>query len=180
MTLDYEGSLSLSLCATLNQWKIYIMSSFLTWSNPIIHQKAINVVRNLLYNHDLDLRYMDTAMKSRLAALYMPIIGIVIEALPQLSDPGLDLRRHTSCPEEEEADKISHSVAMEIAGATVFAGRVQEYPGGMDEPKVIKISIYTMCSHQALLEIITGMSNILHVHVCATVGNAFIKRRSKI
>lgn len=119
--------------------------------NPIIHQKAINVVRNLLYNHDLDLRYMDTAMKSRLAALYMPIIGIVIEALPQLSDPGLDLRRHTSCPEEEEADKISHSVAMEIAGATVFAGRVQEYPGGMDEPKSKKSPLTTECTRNLLI-----------------------------
>lgn len=115
-------------------------------------------------------------MKSRLAALYMPIIGIVIEALPQLSDPGLDLRRHTSCPEEEEADKISHSVALEIAGATVFAGRVQEYPGGMDEPKVIKISMYTMCKHQALLEII--MSNILCL--CATVGNTMTILKDKI
>lgn len=116
-------------------------------------------------------------MKSRLAALYMPIIGIVIEALPQLSDPGLDLRRHTSCPEEEEADKISHSVALEIAGATVFAGRVQEYPGGMDEPKVIKISMYyTMCKHQGLLEII--MSNILRL--CATVGNTMTKLKEEI
>lgn len=111
------------------------MYPFFLNSNPNIHQKAINVIRNLLYNHDLDLRYMDTEMKARLAVLYMPIIGIVIEALPQLSDPGLDLRRH-ACPEEEEADKISHSVALEIAGATVFAGRVQEYPGGLDEPKV--------------------------------------------
>ncbi|XP_052686723.1 dedicator of cytokinesis protein 7-like isoform X3 [Crassostrea angulata] len=119
--------------------------------NPIIHHKAINVVRNLLYNHDLDLRYMDTAMKSRLAALYMPIIGIVIEALPQLSDPGLDLRRHTSCPEEEEADKISHSVALEIAGATVFAGRVQEYPGGMDEPKSKKSPLTTECTRNLLI-----------------------------
>ncbi|XP_061192678.1 dedicator of cytokinesis protein 7-like isoform X2 [Saccostrea echinata] len=118
--------------------------------NPIIHQRAINVVRNLLYNHDLDLRYMDSEMKARLAALYMPIIGIVIEALPQLSDPGLDLRRHT-CPEEEEADKISHSVALEIAGASVFAGRVQEYPGGLDEPKNKKSPLTTECTRNLLI-----------------------------
>ena len=118
---------------------------FFFLSNPIIHQRAINVVRNLLFNHDLDLRYMDSEMKSRLAALYMPIIGIVIEALPQLSDPGLDLRRHTSCPEEEEADKISQSVALEIAGASVFAGRVQEYPGGLDEPKVVSYKQGNFC-----------------------------------
>ncbi|XP_056020103.1 dedicator of cytokinesis protein 7-like isoform X2 [Ostrea edulis] len=118
--------------------------------NPNIHQKAINVIRNLLYNHDLDLRYMDTEMKARLAVLYMPIIGIVIEALPQLSDPGLDLRRH-ACPEEEEADKISHSVALEIAGATVFAGRVQEYPGGLDEPKSKKSPLTTECTRNLLI-----------------------------
>nr|XP_022315801.1 dedicator of cytokinesis protein 7-like isoform X2 [Crassostrea virginica] len=119
--------------------------------NPIIHQRAINVVRNLLFNHDLDLRYMDSEMKSRLAALYMPIIGIVIEALPQLSDPGLDLRRHTSCPEEEEADKISQSVALEIAGASVFAGRVQEYPGGLDEPKSKKSPLSTESTRNLLI-----------------------------
>ena len=53
--------------------------------NHAIHQRAISVLRNLLYNHDLDVRYTDPEVKSRLAALYLPVIGIVIDALPQVS-----------------------------------------------------------------------------------------------
>ena len=105
----------------------------------MIHQRAINVVRNLLYNHDLDVRYTDIEMKARLAALYMPVLGIVIEALPQLSDPSLETRHRTDGYDEEDWDKISHTVALEIAGASLYAGKIQESPGS--EPRV-NIIIY--------------------------------------
>lgn len=60
------------------------------FSNPVIHQRAISVIRNILYNHDLDVRYTDPEVKSRLATLYLPLVAIVMEALPQLHDPGLE------------------------------------------------------------------------------------------
>lgn len=85
----------------------------------------INVLRNLLLNHDLDVRYTDPEMKARLAALYMPIIGIVIDSLPQLWDPNVE-GRIKNFNFDSDADKISQHVAMEIAGSSVFAGRVQE------------------------------------------------------
>ncbi|XP_052102074.1 dedicator of cytokinesis protein 7-like [Mytilus californianus] len=95
--------------------------------NPAIHPKSINVLRNLLLNHDLDVRYTDPEMKARLAALYMPVIGIVIDSLPQLWDPNVE-GRLKSFNFESDADKINQHIAMEIAGSSVFAGRVQESP----------------------------------------------------
>ena len=51
----------------------------LYYSNGTLHHKAINVVSNLLHNHDVDVRYTDLEMKARLASLYLPIVGIVIK-----------------------------------------------------------------------------------------------------
>ncbi|KAL5022031.1 hypothetical protein ScPMuIL_001186 [Solemya velum] len=107
------------------------LTTALETSNPSIHHKAINVVRNLLTNHDLDVRYTDPEMKARLASLYLPLIGIVIDAFPQLYDPYLDGRYRNSMNwEGEEGDKINQDVAMAIAGTSVFAGR--SYEGHFD------------------------------------------------
>ncbi|XP_052274365.1 dedicator of cytokinesis protein 7-like isoform X2 [Dreissena polymorpha] len=92
------------------------LSSSLDTNNPTMHHKAINVVSNLLHNHDLDLRYTDLEMKARLAALYLPLIGIVIKALPQLYDPNTEGRYRS----DEEMDTISQRVAMAIAGQNLF------------------------------------------------------------
>ncbi|XP_059922380.1 dedicator of cytokinesis protein 7 isoform X18 [Gadus macrocephalus] len=95
-----------------------------------LHKKVVNVVHNLLSSHDSDPRYADPEVKARVALLYLPLIGIVMEALPQLHDfteshvqwgrPG--------CPQGgaaggsgEEADGdvlISQTVAMAIAGTS--------------------------------------------------------------
>ncbi|KAK3089282.1 hypothetical protein FSP39_002319 [Pinctada imbricata] len=118
--------------------------------NPFIHQKAINVVRNLLFNHDLDVRYTDLEMKARLAALYMPLIGIVIESLPQLSDPSLDNRHRNDGYEDEEWGRIDSSVGLEIAGASLYAGKIQESPGG-EMPKTKKCMLTTECTRNLLI-----------------------------
>lgn len=51
-----------------------------------LHKKVINVVHNLLSSHDSDPRYADPEVKARVAMLYLPVIGIVMETLPQLHD----------------------------------------------------------------------------------------------
>lgn len=96
----------------------YCALFFFVHSNPAIHHKAINVVRNLLYNHDLDPRYVEPEIKARLAALYLPLIGIVIEALPQLHDPNMNSRSRDYL--EGENDRINQRVAMAIAGQSVY------------------------------------------------------------
>ncbi|XP_005089591.1 dedicator of cytokinesis protein 7 isoform X1 [Aplysia californica] len=92
-------------------------------TNPAIHLRAISVLRNILYNHDLDVRYTDPEVKSRLAALYLPLIGIVIDALPQLHDPALDSHKLRglggALGVDEEGDKINQRIAMAIAGPNV-------------------------------------------------------------
>lgn len=51
-----------------------------------LHKKVISVVHNLLSSHDSDPRYADPEVKARVAMLYLPLIGIVMETLPQLHD----------------------------------------------------------------------------------------------
>ncbi|XP_076463063.1 dedicator of cytokinesis protein 7-like isoform X1 [Babylonia areolata] len=88
-------------------------------SNPVVHQRAIGVLCNLLYNHDLDVRYTDPQIKARLAALYLPIIGITMETLAQLYDPGLEGKLGTGFGVDEEGDRINKRVAMAIAGSSI-------------------------------------------------------------
>uniref|UniRef100_A0A8C5AXU2 Dedicator of cytokinesis 7 n=1 Tax=Gadus morhua TaxID=8049 RepID=A0A8C5AXU2_GADMO len=77
-----------------------------------LHKKVVNVVHNLLSSHDSDPRYADPEVKARVALLYLPLIGIVMEALPQLHD-------FTGSGEEADGDAlISQTVAMAIAGTS--------------------------------------------------------------
>lgn len=52
--------------------------------NPGLHSKAVLCVRNLLACHDSDIRYCDQAAKARVAALYIPLLAIVMDSMPQL------------------------------------------------------------------------------------------------
>uniref|UniRef100_A0A8C9QY85 Dedicator of cytokinesis 7 n=1 Tax=Scleropages formosus TaxID=113540 RepID=A0A8C9QY85_SCLFO len=91
-----------------------------------LHKKAISVVHNLLSSHDSDPRYADSEVKARVAMLYLPLIGIVMETLPQLYDfteshnqwgrpGGCGVEDH----EAEGNSMISQTVAMAIAGTSV-------------------------------------------------------------
>lgn len=44
------------------------------------------MVHNLLSSHDSDPRYSDPQIKARVAMLYLPLIGIIMETVPQLYD----------------------------------------------------------------------------------------------
>uniref|UniRef100_A0A8C9VZX3 Dedicator of cytokinesis 7 n=1 Tax=Scleropages formosus TaxID=113540 RepID=A0A8C9VZX3_SCLFO len=88
-----------------------------------LHKKAISVVHNLLSSHDSDPRYADSEVKARVAMLYLPLIGIVMETLPQLYDFTGNWGRPGGCGvEDHEAEgnsMISQTVAMAIAGTSV-------------------------------------------------------------
>ncbi|KAK0422809.1 hypothetical protein QR680_007798 [Steinernema hermaphroditum] len=57
-----------------------------TASQPL-HARAIGLIRNLLATHEADSRLGDTIVKNRVAALYLPLVGIVLESSTQLYDP---------------------------------------------------------------------------------------------
>uniref|UniRef100_A0A665UHJ6 Dedicator of cytokinesis 7 n=1 Tax=Echeneis naucrates TaxID=173247 RepID=A0A665UHJ6_ECHNA len=87
-----------------------------------LHKKVVSVVHNLLSSHDSDPRYADPEVKARVAMLYLPLIGIVMETLPQLHDfTGEDFTAVGSSAEEAEGEgnsMISQTVAMAIAGTS--------------------------------------------------------------
>uniref|UniRef100_A0A8C9VJG7 Dedicator of cytokinesis 6 n=1 Tax=Scleropages formosus TaxID=113540 RepID=A0A8C9VJG7_SCLFO len=99
-----------------------------------LHKKAISAVHALLCSHDADSRYADSHVLSHVAQLYLPLIPIVMETLPQLhdfTDTSLSRARHASAHIVDDGDAdagstISQSVAMAIAGSPLLhskAGR---------------------------------------------------------
>lgn len=54
--------------------------------------KAVNNVRNLMTCHDTDPRFTEPESKARVAALYLPLLVIVMDMLPQLHNCNLEGR----------------------------------------------------------------------------------------
>ncbi|XP_072928200.1 dedicator of cytokinesis protein 8 isoform X1 [Hemitrygon akajei] len=87
-----------------------------------VQKKAVNGVLSLLCSHDLDSRYSKSKIKTKIAALYLPLIGIIMDALPQLYD-FTEARSKKSRPGgldgDTEVSPINHAVAVLIAGNPV-------------------------------------------------------------
>uniref|UniRef100_A0A8D0A841 Dedicator of cytokinesis 7 n=1 Tax=Sander lucioperca TaxID=283035 RepID=A0A8D0A841_SANLU len=109
-----------------------------------LHKKVVSVVHNLLSSHDSDPRYADPEVKARVAMLYLPLIGIVMETLPQLHDftGGPQGAAMGSSGEEAEGEGnslISQTVAMAIAGTST--------PTPMSRPSILLQYIVTHRQH---------------------------------
>lgn len=61
---------------------------FLCCTNRIskVQRKAVSAIHSLLSSHDLDPRCVKPEVKVKVAALYLPLVGIILDALPQLYD----------------------------------------------------------------------------------------------
>ncbi|XP_053322371.1 dedicator of cytokinesis protein 8 isoform X2 [Spea bombifrons] len=85
-----------------------------------VQKKAINAVYSLLSSHDLDPRCQKTEIKNKIAALYLPLVSTILDALPQLHDLSvLDSRGGKIRNADEEQDTpspINPNVAMAVAG----------------------------------------------------------------
>lgn len=87
-----------------------------------VQRKAVSAILSLLSSHDLDPRCSRKEMKIKIAALYLPLVGIILDSLPQLHDFTISDARsgkgRTGNPEEEQesAGAISQNVALAIAG----------------------------------------------------------------
>ncbi|XP_058798618.1 dedicator of cytokinesis protein 7 [Phymastichus coffea] len=88
------------------------LSNTLEIPNPMLQNKAIGTIRYLMSLHDADPRYADPTAKARVAALYLPLLNILMDALPQLYHwDSKDKSVYT-----DETGSITHTVALAIAG----------------------------------------------------------------
>ncbi|XP_045576460.1 dedicator of cytokinesis protein 7 isoform X4 [Salmo salar] len=88
-----------------------------------LHKKAISAVHSLMCSHDADPRYTDPQVRTHIAQLYLPLIPIVMDTLPQLhdfTDTSAARGRHAPAMQDDgdpDNGTISQSVAMAIAGS---------------------------------------------------------------
>nr|XP_046243653.1 dedicator of cytokinesis protein 8 isoform X2 [Scatophagus argus] len=86
-----------------------------------VQRKAINAIYSLLCSHDLDHRCIKPEVRAKVAALYLPLVGIIIDSTNYLDFTVSDTRggkNKTGGPEDdlESVPPINQSVAMAIAG----------------------------------------------------------------
>ncbi|KAM5183160.1 dedicator of cytokinesis protein 8 isoform 3-T4 [Callospermophilus lateralis] len=84
-----------------------------------VQRKAVSAIHSLLSSHDLDPRCVKPEMKVKIAALYLPLVGIILDALPQLYDfTAVSGKSRTSGSDEEQdgPSAINQNVALAIAG----------------------------------------------------------------
>ncbi|XP_041282880.1 dedicator of cytokinesis protein 8 [Onychostruthus taczanowskii] len=88
-----------------------------------VQRKAVSAILSLLSSHDLDPRCSKKEVKIKIAALYLPLVGIILDSLPQLHDFTISDTRsgkgRTGNPEEEQESSgaINQNVALAIAGS---------------------------------------------------------------
>ncbi|KAI4573480.1 hypothetical protein MJT46_004720 [Ovis ammon polii x Ovis aries] len=87
-----------------------------------VQRKAVSAIHSLLSSHDLDPRCVKPEVKVKVAALYLPLVGVILDALPQLYDftaaeaRGGKNRASGSDEEQEGTSAINQNVALAIAG----------------------------------------------------------------
>uniref|UniRef100_A0A3Q3MR76 Dedicator of cytokinesis 8 n=1 Tax=Labrus bergylta TaxID=56723 RepID=A0A3Q3MR76_9LABR len=86
-----------------------------------VQRKAINAIYSLLCSHDLDHRCIKPEVRAKVAALYLSLVGIIIDSTNYLDFTVSDARggkNKTGGPEDdlENVPAINQSVAMAIAG----------------------------------------------------------------
>ncbi|VDK44685.1 unnamed protein product [Anisakis simplex] len=63
------------------------LAAVLETPNSLLHSRAVGLIRNLLSSHEADSRLLDSTVKSRVASLYLPLVGIILDESVQLYDP---------------------------------------------------------------------------------------------
>ncbi|CAG0892792.1 unnamed protein product, partial [Darwinula stevensoni] len=107
------------------------LATVLDMENGHIHAQAVGMLRDLLSCHDVDPRYKERAVKARVALLYLPLVSIVLEKLPLLHQwKGLGVSIHLGnfSEDEDPSAGIHQSVALAIAGTSMFGRKVGETP----------------------------------------------------
>uniref|UniRef100_A0A8C8DWN4 Dedicator of cytokinesis 8 n=1 Tax=Oryzias sinensis TaxID=183150 RepID=A0A8C8DWN4_9TELE len=86
-----------------------------------VQRKAINAINSLLCCHDLDHRCEKPDIRAKVAALYLPLVGIIIDATNYLDFTVSDTRGGKNKTGDQDDDlenipPINQSIAMAIAG----------------------------------------------------------------
>ncbi|XP_034956195.2 dedicator of cytokinesis protein 8 isoform X2 [Zootoca vivipara] len=87
-----------------------------------VQRKAVSAIHSLLSAHDLDKSCLKPEVKVKVAALYLPLVGIILDALPQFHDftvsDGRNGKGRIGSPDEEPevASQINQNIALAIAG----------------------------------------------------------------
>ncbi|XP_062985366.1 dedicator of cytokinesis protein 8 [Elgaria multicarinata webbii] len=87
-----------------------------------VQRKAVSAIHSLLSSHDLDKSCLKPEVKVKVAALYLPLVGIILDAFPQLHDftvsDGRNGKSRTGSPDDEQeaASQINQNIALAIAG----------------------------------------------------------------
>ncbi|KAM9115232.1 dedicator of cytokinesis protein 6 isoform 2-T2 [Pangshura tecta] len=107
-----------------------------------LHKKVISALHNLLCSHDADARYAAPPTRAHVAQLYLPLLSIVLDALPQLYDftenhsPRGRLVTVLGDDGDSDSGTISQSVAMAIAGSPLpHAHRASPFPPPAAPPR---------------------------------------------
>lgn len=106
------------------------LATVLEMPSPPLHGKAIRSVRNLLLSHDVDQRYSDAEVCARVAVLYLPLLGICMDTIPQMHRPAAEQqdRLHSIGLLEDyqgpsrmmTTSTISPEVAFAISGSRLY------------------------------------------------------------
>ncbi|KAM4798241.1 dedicator of cytokinesis protein 8-like [Urocitellus parryii] len=84
-----------------------------------VQRKAVSAIHSLLSSHDLYPRCVKPEMKVKIAALSLPLVGIILDALPQLYDfTAVSGKSRTSGSDEEQdgPSAINQNVALAKQG----------------------------------------------------------------
>ena len=79
------------------------------FSDPITQEQAIDCIADLIGCHDSDTRYDEPSCRARVASLYLPLLGIVMEYLSLLH----------GAPTDDGNGTLSLSVATAIATSSL-------------------------------------------------------------
>uniref|UniRef100_A0A8C7ME32 Dedicator of cytokinesis 8 n=1 Tax=Oncorhynchus kisutch TaxID=8019 RepID=A0A8C7ME32_ONCKI len=77
-----------------------------------VQMKAINATYSLLCAHDLDQRCAQPEVRAKVATLYLPLVGIIIDSINYLDFTGTGLGHE----DPDNVTPINQSIAMAIAG----------------------------------------------------------------
>ncbi|XP_026681191.1 dedicator of cytokinesis protein 7 isoform X2 [Diaphorina citri] len=95
--------------------------------NHNFHNRIVTLITDLMASHDCDARFVEPEAKARVAALYLPYIALTMDMLPNLHS-GNDVSRIINPTSEESVESgLNQSVAMAIAGTSMFGIKTDNY-----------------------------------------------------